>query len=50
MRSSAEAGFQRFLVSLTEGQLIAEVDAVSRQVLEDWMKKSGIHNEPGFPI
>ncbi|MBI1956473.1 MAG: hypothetical protein HYS38_08780 [Acidobacteria bacterium] len=45
MRSSAEAGFLRFLVSLTEGQLIAEFDAASRQALEEWMKKAGIHHE-----
>ena len=41
MRSSTEAGFLRFLVSLTEGQLIAEFDVASRPALEAWMKKSG---------
>ena len=45
MRSSVEAGFLRFQVGLTAGQLIAEFDAASREALEAWMKKSGIHYE-----
>ncbi|MBI3896304.1 MAG: hypothetical protein HY313_10295 [Acidobacteria bacterium] len=50
MRSSPEAGFLRFLVSLTDGQLIAEFDAASREALEEWMKEAGIHREWIFRI
>ncbi|MBI4458542.1 MAG: hypothetical protein HY648_00610 [Acidobacteria bacterium] len=43
MRSSPEARFLRFLVSLTEGQLIAEFEPSSREALEAWMKTARIH-------
>lgn len=45
MRASREAGFLRFLVSLTDGHLIAEFEVASRDVLEQWMAQNGIHFE-----
>jgi hypothetical protein len=45
MRSSPETGFLRVLVSLTDGHLIAEFEVASREVLEQWMEKSGFHYE-----
>ena len=45
MRAAPEAGFLRFLVSLTDGHLLAEFDVASREVLEWWMEKAGIHYE-----
>ena len=43
MRASPEAGYVRFLVRLMSGQLNAEFDVASREVLEQWMAKVGIH-------
>ena len=45
MTSDHDSGFQRFLVSLTSGHMIAEFEVASREVLEAWLKKSNMHYE-----
>ena len=45
LRASTEVEFLRLLANMTEGQLIVEFEAASRETLERWMEKSGIHHE-----
>jgi hypothetical protein len=45
MRTATDVEFLRLLANMTEGQLIGEFNATSREAMEGWMKKSGIHYE-----
>ena len=45
MRASTTVEFLRLVVNMTDGQLIGEFNAASREVMESWMKQSGIHYE-----
>lgn len=45
LRASTEVEFLRLLANMTDGQLIAEFNAASREALQRWMEKSGIHHE-----
>ena len=43
--ASGDVEFLRLLANMTEGQLIGEFNAASREAMEGWMKRSGIHYE-----
>jgi hypothetical protein len=45
MRASTDVEFLRLVANMTQGQLIGEFQAASRDAMEAWMKKSGIHYE-----
>ena len=45
LRASTEVEFLRLLSNMTEGQLLAEFNASSRDVLQRWMERSAIHYE-----
>lgn len=45
MRGSTEVEFLRLLADMTSGQLIGEFNAASRDVIQRWMEKAGIHYE-----
>lgn len=45
LRAGTEVEFLRLLGNMTEGQLLAEFDAASREGLQRWMEQSGIHFE-----
>ena len=45
LRAAQEVEFLRLLANMTEGQLIGEFVAASREVIEAWFKQSGIHYE-----
>jgi hypothetical protein len=45
LRAAQEVKFLRLLANLTEGQLIGEFEASSRQVIEEWFMRSNIHYE-----
>ena len=45
MRAASEVEFLRLLANMTEGQLIAEFQAESREALQRWLQQCGIHYE-----
>ena len=45
LRASTEVEFLRLVANMTEGQLIGEFNAASREVIEGWLTRSGIHYE-----
>ena len=45
LRAATEVQFLRLVANMTEGQLIGEFDAASRDVIEGWFKHTGIHYE-----
>ena len=45
LRAATEVEFLRLLANMTEGQLIGEFNAVSREAIEGWLTQSGIHYE-----
>jgi hypothetical protein len=45
LRAAKEVEFHRLLANMTEGQLIGEFEAPSRQVIEAWFTQSRIHYE-----
>jgi hypothetical protein len=45
LRQATEVEFLRLLGSLSEGRLIGEFNATSREVLHLWMAQAGIHYE-----
>ncbi|HWP83854.1 MAG TPA: hypothetical protein VNN17_01575 [Terriglobia bacterium] len=45
LRAATEVEFLRLLANMTEGQLIGEFEAPSRQALEGWFQQNGIHYE-----
>jgi hypothetical protein len=45
LRASTEVEFLRLVANMTEGQLIGEFNATSREVIERWLAQSGIHYE-----
>ena len=45
LRASTEVEFLRLLASMTEGQLLAEFNATSREALQRFMQQSAIHFE-----
>ncbi|MBI2819354.1 MAG: hypothetical protein HYX73_05175 [Acidobacteria bacterium] len=45
LRAAKEVEFLRLVANMTEGQLISEFEAASREVIEGWLKQSGIHYE-----
>jgi hypothetical protein len=45
MRAATEIRFLRLVANMTEGQLVGEFEAPSREVIEGWLKQAGIHYE-----
>ena len=45
LRAAQDVEFLRLVANMTEGQLIGEFEAPSRQVIEGWFQQSGIHYE-----
>jgi hypothetical protein len=45
LRASTEVEFLRLLCNMTEGQMLAEFNAVSREALQRWLEQSRIHFE-----
>ncbi|MBI3934992.1 MAG: hypothetical protein HY316_09900 [Acidobacteria bacterium] len=45
MRLASEVEFLRLVANMTEGQLIGEFNATSRDAIEGWFKLTGIHYE-----
>jgi len=45
MRSSPGVDFLRLLGNMTDGQLLAEFEVPSRDALQQWLEKSGMHYE-----
>lgn len=45
MWAAKEVQFLRLVANMTEGQLIGEFEAPSREVIEGWFKQAGIHYE-----
>ncbi|OFW09054.1 MAG: hypothetical protein A3H27_06845 [Acidobacteria bacterium RIFCSPLOWO2_02_FULL_59_13] len=43
MRSSPGVEFLRLLGNMTDGQLLAEFEVASREVLQQWLEKLGMH-------
>jgi hypothetical protein len=45
LRADTEVEFLRLIANMTDGQLLAEFNASSREALQRWMEQSGIHFE-----